>query len=89
MNAEQEQAVHRLAGAWLEERLPVDDPARVPDEITLRRGEVGGEAEILRQAPAFFDPAGLSARQFFATSADGVSPAYWGRARSGTICTAM
>ena len=44
---------------------------------TLRRGEVGGEAEILRQAPAFFDPAGLSARQFFATSADGAAVPYF------------
>jgi maltokinase len=40
VNAEQEQAVHRLVGAWLEERLPVDAPAPVPDEITLRRVEV-------------------------------------------------
>ena len=40
MNAEQEQAVHRLVGAWLEERLPVDAPAPVPDEITLRQVEV-------------------------------------------------
>ena len=40
MNAEQEQAVRRLVGAWLEERLPVDAPAPVPDEITLRQVEV-------------------------------------------------
>jgi maltokinase len=40
MNAEQEQAVHRLVGAWLEERTPVDAPAPVPDEITVRRVEV-------------------------------------------------
>jgi maltokinase len=40
MNAEQEQAVHRLVGAWLEERLPVGAPAPVPDEITLRQVEV-------------------------------------------------
>ena len=40
MNAEQEQAVHRLFEAWLEERMPVDAPAPVPDEITLRRVEV-------------------------------------------------
>jgi maltokinase len=40
MNAEQEHAVHRLVGAWLEERTPVDAPAPVPDEITLRRVEV-------------------------------------------------
>ena len=40
MNAEQEQAVHRLVEAWLEERTPVDAPAPVPAEITLRRVEV-------------------------------------------------
>ena len=40
MNAEQEQAVHRLVDAWLEERTPVDAPAPVPAEITLRRVEV-------------------------------------------------
>jgi hypothetical protein len=40
MNAEQEQAVHRLVEAWLEERMPVDAPAPVHDEITLRRVEV-------------------------------------------------
>ena len=40
MNAEQEQAVQRLVGAWLEERLPVDAPAPVPAEIALRRVEV-------------------------------------------------
>ncbi len=40
MNAEQEEAVRRLVAAWLEERLPVDAPAPVPDEITLRQVEV-------------------------------------------------
>jgi maltokinase len=40
MNAEQEQAVHRLFEAWLEERMGVDAPAPVPDDITLRRVEV-------------------------------------------------
>ncbi len=40
MNAEQEQAVHRLVEAWLEERKPVDAPAAVPAGITLRRVEV-------------------------------------------------
>jgi prolyl oligopeptidase len=44
---------------------------------TLRRGEIGGEPEILKQAPAFFDPAGLSVRQFFATSADGTAVPYF------------
>ncbi len=44
---------------------------------TLRYGHVGGEAETLRQAPAFFDVAGLSVRQFFAISADGTSVPYF------------
>ncbi len=42
---------------------------------TLRYGHIGGDAETLKQAPAFFDPAGLSVRQFFATSADGTAGA--------------
>jgi prolyl oligopeptidase len=44
---------------------------------TLRYGHIGGEAETLRQAPAFFDAAGLSVRQFFATSPDGTSVPYF------------
>lgn len=44
---------------------------------TLRRGEVGGAPEVLKQAPAFFDPAGLTVRQFFATSADGTAVPYF------------
>jgi prolyl oligopeptidase len=44
---------------------------------TLRRGDVGGETETLKQAPAFFDSAGLSVRQFFATSADGTAVPYF------------
>ncbi len=44
---------------------------------TLRYGHIGGEPETLRQAPAFFDAAGLSVRQFFATSADGTSVPYF------------
>ena len=44
---------------------------------TLLRGEVGGETETLKQAPEFFDPAGLSVRQFFATSADGTAVPYF------------
>jgi prolyl oligopeptidase len=44
---------------------------------TLRYGHIGGDAEILKQAPAFFDPNGLSVRQFFATSADGTQVPYF------------
>jgi prolyl oligopeptidase len=44
---------------------------------TLRRAEVGGEPETLKQAPAFFDAAGLSVRQLFATSADGTQVPYF------------
>jgi len=47
------------------------------EPATLRRGEVGGEPETLKQAPAFFDAAGLSVRQFFATSADGTAVPYF------------
>src|SRR5215470_16271972 len=44
---------------------------------TLRRADIGGEPETLKQAPAFFDAAGLSVRQFFATSADGTQVPYF------------
>ena len=38
---------------------------------TLYRGEVGGEVEVLKRAPAFFDTSGLSVAQHFADSDDG------------------
>jgi prolyl oligopeptidase len=44
---------------------------------TLRRAEIGGEPEVLKQAPAFFDATGLIVRQFFATSADGTKVPYF------------
>ncbi len=44
---------------------------------TLRYGHIGGATETLKQAPAFFDAAGLSVRQFFAESADGTSVPYF------------
>jgi prolyl oligopeptidase len=37
----------------------------------------GTAPEMLKSAPAFFDPAGLSARQHFATSADGTAVPYF------------
>jgi prolyl oligopeptidase len=43
----------------------------------LRHGHVGGEPEALKQEPWFFDPDGLSVRQFFATSADGTRVPYF------------
>ena len=44
---------------------------------TLRYGHIGGEPEVLKQAPAFFDATGISVRQFFATSADGTAVPYF------------
>ena len=47
---------------------------------TLRRGDLaqpGDAVEVLRQEPAFFDAAGVSVRQFFATSADGTAVPYF------------
>ena len=44
---------------------------------TLRYGHVGAEAQDIKRGPAFFDPAGLSVRQFFATSADGTAVPYF------------
>ncbi|ONI79325.1 S9 family peptidase [Actinosynnema sp. ALI-1.44] len=47
------------------------------EPATLRRGVVGGEPEILKQAPARFDAAGIEVRQHFATSADGTKIPYF------------
>ncbi|WP_104483264.1 prolyl oligopeptidase family serine peptidase [Actinokineospora auranticolor] len=44
---------------------------------TLLRGEVGGELETLKQAPAFFDAEGLTVEQHFATSDDGTRVPYF------------
>ncbi|MFD7718841.1 prolyl oligopeptidase family protein [Streptomyces sp. NPDC059814] len=51
---------------------------------TLYHGEIGAGSEILKQAPARFDTAGLAAEQFFATSDDGTRVPYFviGPARS-------
>jgi prolyl oligopeptidase len=44
---------------------------------TLRRGQIGGEVETLKRAPAFFDAQPLAVRQYFATSADGTRVPYF------------
>ncbi|SDC46549.1 prolyl oligopeptidase family serine peptidase [Actinokineospora iranica] len=44
---------------------------------TLLRGEVGGEVELLRQAPAFFDAEGMAVEQHFAVSDDGTRVPYF------------
>jgi prolyl oligopeptidase len=44
---------------------------------TLYQGEVGGTAEVLKRAPAFFEADGLSTRQYFATSDDGTKIPYF------------
>jgi prolyl oligopeptidase len=44
---------------------------------TLTYGQVGGEVELLKQAPAFFDIEGISVEQFFATSLDGTKIPYF------------
>ncbi|CRK55783.1 Prolyl endopeptidase [Alloactinosynnema sp. L-07] len=44
---------------------------------TLLRGEIGGEAEVLKQAPSFFDTDGLRVDQHFATSDDGTKVPYF------------
>jgi prolyl oligopeptidase len=53
---------------------------------TLRYGHIGGQAETLKQAPAFFDATGMTVRQFFATSRDGTAVPYFvvGPAGAGT-----
>nr|WP_042181096.1 prolyl oligopeptidase family serine peptidase [Kibdelosporangium sp. MJ126-NF4]CEL14803.1 Prolyl endopeptidase [Kibdelosporangium sp. MJ126-NF4]CTQ96568.1 Prolyl endopeptidase (EC 3.4.21.26) [Kibdelosporangium sp. MJ126-NF4] len=47
------------------------------EPATLRRGAVGGEPEILKQAPARFDATGIEVHQHFATSADGTKIPYF------------
>lgn len=47
------------------------------EPATLRYGHVGAQVEIVKQAPGFFDPAGMSVRQFFATSEDGTRIPYF------------
>jgi prolyl oligopeptidase len=44
---------------------------------TLRYGSAADEPVVVRRAPAFFDTAGLSARQFFAVSSDGTRIPYF------------
>ncbi|HWC81637.1 MAG TPA: prolyl oligopeptidase family serine peptidase [Pseudonocardiaceae bacterium] len=44
---------------------------------TLRYGHVGGEVEVLKRAPRFFEPEGISVRQFFAVSEDGTRIPYF------------
>ncbi|GAA1789245.1 prolyl oligopeptidase family serine peptidase [Planosporangium flavigriseum] len=44
---------------------------------TLRYGQIGGEVEDLKREPEFFDAAGLTVRQHFATSADGTLVPYF------------
>ncbi|MFB6703324.1 prolyl oligopeptidase family protein [Streptomyces sp. NPDC056333] len=44
---------------------------------TLYHGQIGADTEILKQAPARFDMAGLAAEQFFATSQDGTRVPYF------------
>ncbi|MFB7513684.1 prolyl oligopeptidase family protein [Streptomyces sp. NPDC056144] len=44
---------------------------------SLHRGVIGGESEVLKEAPARFDAAGLTVAQHFATSADGTRVPYF------------
>ncbi|GHA85506.1 prolyl oligopeptidase [Streptomyces termitum] len=44
---------------------------------TLTRGTIGGDTEVLRQAPARFDAEGLTVEQSFATSEDGTRVPYF------------
>ncbi|HWD03883.1 MAG TPA: prolyl oligopeptidase family serine peptidase [Amycolatopsis sp.] len=44
---------------------------------TLSRGEVGGDLEVLKQAPVFFDASGIDVAQYFATSEDGTKIPYF------------
>ena len=52
-------------------------PAASPSRTRCFTGTSAVRAETLKQAPAFFDAAGMSVRQFFATSADGTAVPYF------------
>ncbi|MEU8543951.1 prolyl oligopeptidase family serine peptidase [Streptomyces sp. NPDC048717] len=52
---------------------------------TLHRGEIGQPGERLKQAPERFDATGLTARQYFAVSADGTRVPYTVVGRSGGL----
>ncbi|MGH3757956.1 prolyl oligopeptidase family serine peptidase [Actinophytocola sp.] len=56
---------------------------------TLYRGELGGEVEVLKRAPAFFDADGMNVEQHFATSDDGTKIPYFvvGRGGGPTLLT--
>ncbi|MER7007792.1 prolyl oligopeptidase family serine peptidase [Dactylosporangium sp. NPDC000555] len=57
---------------------------------TLSLGTVGGDVEVLKQAPAFFDPDGMQVRQYSAASADGTRVPYFvvgGAAAAPTLLT--
>lgn len=47
------------------------------EPATVSLGVVGQPPEVLKQGPAFFDTAGLTVEQFFATSADGTRVPYF------------
>ena len=53
------------------------DTQSYTEPATLRRGEVGGDVEVLRQAPTRWDATGVVARQHFATSDDGTEVPYF------------
>ncbi|MER5203349.1 prolyl oligopeptidase family serine peptidase [Streptomyces sp. NPDC002825] len=44
---------------------------------SLHRGHIGGDTEVLKQAPDRFDTAGLTVEQYFATSPDGTRVPYF------------
>ncbi|MEV6911025.1 prolyl oligopeptidase family serine peptidase [Amycolatopsis sp. NPDC051071] len=44
---------------------------------TLSYGQVGGDVEVLKRAPSFFDSEGMTVSQYFATSEDGTKIPYF------------
>ncbi|MFC9252291.1 prolyl oligopeptidase family serine peptidase [Amycolatopsis thailandensis] len=44
---------------------------------TLKYGHVGGDVEVLKRAPSFFDSEGMTVSQYFATSEDGTKIPYF------------
>ncbi|MEV6637254.1 prolyl oligopeptidase family serine peptidase [Actinoplanes sp. NPDC051470] len=85
-----------LDDAWIVDTDPDNDDSYLIASAgflrpeTLGLGTVGGRVEVLKRAPAFFDPDGMQVRQYFVASADGTRVPYFvvgGSATAPTLLT--
>ncbi|GAA1877581.1 prolyl oligopeptidase family serine peptidase [Asanoa iriomotensis] len=72
-----------LDDAWIVDTDPDNDDSYLTASAGFLRPEtlsldtVGGAVEVLKRAPAFFDPEGMEVRQHFVASADGTRVPYF------------